>query len=400
MTSNRYAPPPENLRAFITRVMDPDGSCRGARLFRAANIAVIFVGLLGVVLATDPTWGTRTDLLIILPLLTFIVEYGLRLWTAPERMARHTDHPHQARWLWAKSRRGLADLLGAVLVPAAWLAGAEPDITALFGVLWVLKLARYSQGLHVLSRVIQLEAEPLIGVLFAFLVVLLCASVLVYLLEGRAQPQSFGTVPKALWWTIVTLTTTGYGDMTPITPLGRMLAGLVMMSGIVVFALWAGVLATGFTQEMRRRAFLKTWDLVARVPLFHDVGAAVIADVVQRLRPRDAASGTVVVRKGEIGDCMYFIVSGEIVVQLAGHVLRLRDGDFFGEMALISGGRRNATAVASRPTQLLSLDIMDFRDLASRHPQLTQAIHDEAERRRLSKEAKATANPETPDPSD
>ena len=145
---------------------------------------------------------------------------------------------------------------------------------------------------------------------------------------------------------------------------------------------------------MRRRAFLRTWDLVARVPLFHDVGAVVIAEVAQRLRPREVDAGQVIVRKGDSGDCMYFIVQGEIQVQLGDAAPRLGDGAFFGELALITGAPRNATVVATRTTQLLSLDIADFRDLAARHPALTDAIHEEA-RRRLGRPARGGEHPDT-----
>src|SRR5213079_1451267 len=127
-----------------------------------------------------------------------------------------------------------------------------------------------------------------------------------YLIERGSQPQVFSSIPAALWWAIVTLTTTGYGDVTPLTPLGRMLAGIVMVSGILVFALWAGILATGFAEETRRREFLRTWDLVAKVPFFHDVGAAVIADVARLLRPRDYPAGddrgADIVKERHLGD--------------------------------------------------------------------------------------------------
>ena len=91
--------------------------------------------------------------------------------------------------------------------------------------------------------------------------------------------------------------------------LGRMLAGIVMVSGILVFALWAGILATGYAEETRRREFLRTWDLVAKVPFFHKIGASVIADVARLLRPREYPAGAVIVRRGEPGDCMYFVAS-------------------------------------------------------------------------------------------
>lgn len=198
--------------------------------------------------------------------------------------------------------------------------------------------------------------------------------------EGARQPAAFGTIPDALWWTIVTLTTTGYGDEIPVTLPGRILAGLVMVCGIGVFALWAGILATGFAQEQRRREFLRTWDLVAKVPFFRDIGAAAIAEIARLLRPREVGTGTVVVRRGDPGDCMYFIVEGEIEVQID-PPLRLGAGTFFSEIALITGAPRTATAMAAEPCTLLILDIVDFRQLAAHHPALEQVIRDEAERR-------------------
>ncbi len=346
------------------------------------NIGFIATGLIGVILASDTGSVSGQGLLVAGPLAAFTVEYLVRLWVVPDLWADHGDSAGRVRWRWAVSGRGLVDLMGAVLIPLAWATGIPAAVAELFGVLWVFKLVRYSQGLVVLWRVIRLEAEPLVGVLFALLVILLCAAVLAHLLEGAAQPKVFGTVAQALWWTVVTITTTGYGDVIPVTVPGRMLAGLVMMCGIIVFALWAAILATGFSQEMRRLAFLKTWDLVAKVPLFQNVGAAVIADVAQRLRSREVDPGSVVVRRDEIGDCMYFIVSGDIEIQTTPNTsLHLKDGDFFGELALITGARRSATAVAVKPSQLLMLDIADFRDLAARYPVLTEAIHREAERR-------------------
>ena len=373
-----------SLRHRVGRLLDSKTPSTAAWWLRTVNIGIIVVAVTGVVLATDPRFGTHDGLLIGVPVLGFALEYLARLWVAPERRNSDPDHPVRARWRWAISTRGLIDLAGAVLIPVAWAAGINHTEADLLGVIWVFKLARYSQGLEVLGRVIEIEAEPLIGVLFVFLVILLCGAVLAYLAEGAAQPDLFGTVPRALWWTIVTLTTTGYGDAVPTTPMGRLLGGTVMMCGIIVFALWAGILATGFSQEMRRRAFLRTWDLVARVPLFHDVGAAVIAEVAQRLRPREVASGTVIVRRGDQGDCMYFIVHGEIEVDVGVRVLHLTDGAFFGEMSLITGAPRSATATATRPTQLLILDIMDFRDMAARFPELAAAIHQEAEIRQKS----------------
>src|SRR5207244_2083084 len=195
------------------------------------------------------------------------------------------------------------------------------------------------------------------------------------------QPDAFGSIPAALWWAIVTMTTTGYGDVIPQTVLGRMLSGIVMVSGILVIALWAGILATGYFEETRRREFLRTWDLVAKVPFFHDVGAAAIADVAQLLRPRDYSAGATIVRRGERGDCMYFVAAGEVEVRVSPEAIRLGSGDFFGELALLTGDPRNATVVAARPSTLLRLDIVDFRHLLGRQPELARIIRAAADRR-------------------
>src|SRR5205807_1012547 len=153
------------------------------------------------------------------------------------------------------------------------------------------------------------------------------------------------------------------------------LAGLQRVISGARSALLSVLLATGFAEETRRREFLRTWDLVAKVPFFHDVGAAVIADVARLLRPRDYPAGAIIMRRGAPGDCMYFVASGEVEVQLQPEPVVLGPGEFFGEVALVTGGPRNATIVAVRPCTLLILDIVDFRELLGRQPELARIIH-------------------------
>jgi voltage-gated potassium channel len=251
----------------------------------------------------------------------------------------------------------------------------------MFGFVWVFKLVRYTPGLAGLGRVVSHARQALLAVLLVFCITLLLAASLAYLLEREVQPEHFGSVPRALWWAIVTLSTTGYGDVIPMTPSGRVLSGFVMVAGVLVFALWAGILATGFTEETRRREFLRTWDLVATVPFFHDIGAAVIAEVARLLRPHDFPAGAVVMRRGDPGDCMYFIASGEVEIRVGAAPVRLGPGAFFGEVALLTGDPRNATVVATRRSTLLALDIVDFRGLLARQPDLARIIGDAAGRR-------------------
>jgi voltage-gated potassium channel len=221
----------------------------------------------------------------------------------------------------------------------------------------------------------------MLSVLLGFVIVLLAAASLEYLFERTSDPNSFGSIPKSLWWAIVTLTTTGYGDVVPQTLPGRILAGLVMISGILVFALWAGILATNYADETRRSEFLRTWDFVAKVPFFHSLGAAVIAEVARMLRPREYPAGSIIMRRGEIGDCMYFLVDGEVEIEVQPAPVILGPGTFFGEAALLTGDPRNASIYAARDCTLLLLDIVDFRELIGRQPELARVIHEEANRR-------------------
>ena len=186
--------------------------------------------------------------------------------------------------VYALSSSGVVDAIGALAVPVALLSGIEPRTAWLLSILWVLKVVPGIPGLRQLRRVLVLESGPLLSVLVIFLMVVFLASVAEYFLERDVQPATFGSVPAALWWAVVTLTTTGYGDVVPITPLGRMVATLVMISGLGVFGLWTGILATGFAAETRRDNFLKTWETVSKVPFFAALGPAAIADVTHMSR--------------------------------------------------------------------------------------------------------------------
>jgi voltage-gated potassium channel len=224
------------------------------------------------------------------------------------------------------------------------------------------------------------ESEAVLGVLFVFAALLLLGSIGGYLFERSVQPEHFGSVPRALWWAIVTLTTTGYGDTVPLTLYGRMLAGAMMIAGIVTFGMLAGILATGFSLEVRRREFLRNWDLVKQVPIFRDLGPGTVADLAALLRPQELPARTVIWRRGDPGDSMYFIVSGEVDVLMKPPV-RIGAGQFFGEMALLQDRARAATVKTTQPCQLLELDIVDFRALASKTPELMRSIEAEASRR-------------------
>src|SRR3984893_7221284 len=369
-------------RQRLYTLLNPDSPARAARLFRLVHHVLVAVGIAAMLADTVSFIAADYD-----PVLRagyylvgafFVAEYVLRLVAAPE-MPNHEHHGAVwARIHWAVSLGGILDLLCALPAVAAL---ARAPSASLFGFVWAFKYIRYSPGLASLGCFVRKAQQALLSVLLGFAIVLLTAASIAYLVERHANPEAFGSIPAALWWAIVTMTTTGYGDVVPQTMAGRILAGVVMMSGILVFALWAGILASGYAEELRRREFLRTWELVAKVPFFHNIGASLIAEVARLLLPREFPAGAVIMRRGQAGDCMYFIIDGGVEIRLKTQELYLGPGQFFGEVALLTGAPRNATVVAAQACTLLSLDIVDFHELLARHPELARIIHEEAEQR-------------------
>jgi len=347
----------------------------GRDMTKAAYAAVACGVAMIVLLTIDPAYEAAhhyVDAVLWGCLAFFVFEWVVRL--------RHAYRTGRG-WAYALSLRGLVDAGAAAAVPLAIALGVNPKSAWLFGVFWMFKVMPGTPGLRQLRRVLVLESGPLLSVLVIFLMVLFLASVAEYYLERDVQPEGFSSVASALWWAVATLTTTGYGDVVPITPLGRMVAAVVMICGLGVFGLWTGILATGFAAETRRDNFLKTWESVSKVPFFATLGPAAIADVTHMLRTMDLPARTTIIRKGQVGDCMYFIASGEVEVDLPGKKVTLAEGAFFGEMALLGNNLRSANITTTSVSQLLVLDLVDFRLLMARHPDLAETIDAEAKRR-------------------
>jgi voltage-gated potassium channel len=349
----------------------------GRNMTKAAYAAVAAGVLTMILLTVDPAYETAhhwVDGVLWACLAFFAFEWLVRL--------RHTLLSGRGP-AYLTSGSGLLDAACALAVPVALLLGVPQRTAWLLAVLWLVKVIPGVPGLRQLRRVLVLESGPLLSVLVIFLMVLFVGSVAVYFFERDVQPATFGNVPAALWWAVVTLTTTGYGDVVPITLPGRLVAAMVMISGLGVFGLWTGILATGFAAETRRDNFLKTWESVSRVPFFATLGPSAIADVTHMLRTIDLPARAMIIRKGQAGDCMYFIASGEVEVDLPGKKVRLGDGAFFGEMALLGNNLRSANITTTKLSKLLVLDLVDFRLLMARHPDLGQTIDAEARRREL-----------------
>jgi len=374
------------LRRRVYQVLEqgPVGDAMGVVVDRLL-VALILTNLIAVALESVPEIGARYalgfNLIEIFSLFVFTVEYGLRLWVA----IKHGPHRHLAamhsRLKYALSPAGIVDL---VAVLPFWFAFVLPDDLRLLLVLRIVrffKFARYSPAMRSLLDVLYRERRALFGCLVITMGSALVAAALMHLAEGKVQPDKLGTIPDALWWAIVTVGTIGYGDVVPITVLGKLIATGTIFLGLIMMALPVGIIATAFADQIHRRDFIVTWGMIARVPLFAELDAGAISDIMGLLRAQVAEAGETIVRTGDPAHSMYFIAAGEVEVALKKERLRLGVGHFFGEVAVLRRARRSATATALTRTNLLVLSAQDLHALMQRDPRIAARIKDVVEKR-------------------
>ncbi len=346
-------------------------------------VALIILTLIATVLESVPVlesaYGLGFAVIEWTALSILSVEYAARIWTASEHPPWQRFGALGSRLRYVTNLPGLIDLVGVLPVWLAMFMAPEFKTLLVLRLLRFLKLTRYSPAMRSLLEALYAERRALAGCFVILLGTALIAAALMHLAERTAQPEKFGTIPDALWWAIVTLGTIGYGDAVPITPLGRVLAGLTIFAGLLMVALPVGIVATAFANEVHRRDFVITWSLLARIPLFSELNAVQIADVMKMLRAQKVDRGAIIARRGEPAHAMYLVADGEVEIRLRHKHIRLGAGHYFGEIAALRQTLRSATVVATQPTRLLALDAADLRALMDREPQLATRIRDAAQ---------------------
>jgi voltage-gated potassium channel len=371
-----------SLRAWTHAILCREEGGQTGSALRAGLVMVIILSVTTAVLKSVPAIGREhgalLDFVLVLTTAAFAAEYLLRIWVAPENPGAAGAARERLRYVF--SIPGLVDLIAAMpfaLAPQIGLNLDWLDIVPIF------KLLRHTAAFQFLVEAVYSERRVLGSAAVLMLSLLVFLSSLVYFFEREAQPDKYGSIPEAMWWGIVTLTTVGYGDVTPLTPFGKLAGGLTAVIGLCMFAIPVGIIASAFIEAVRRREFVDTWNLVAKVPLFRTLDAARIAAVASVLRPRRAELGERLIRKGDHADSMYFIVSGEVEADPENGAPkgRLAAGDFFGEIALIADRARTATVTALSTCKLLVLQKVDFENFMQSHPDLREAVREAAKRR-------------------
>jgi len=386
-------------RVYMALEQGPVGE-RIAIVSDRALMALIVINLVAVALDSVPSIQARYALVFEIieyfSLVVFTIEYGLRLWGAVEHGPHQHLTPTGARLKYALSPAGLIDL--AAVLPF-WFNLVTPEdfrFVLVFRMVRFFKIARYSPAMRSLLDVLYRERRALFGCLVITLGAALVAAALMHLAEAKAQPDKLGTIPDALWWSIVTIGTIGYGDVVPVTVLGKLIATGTIFLGLILMALPIGIIATAFSEQIHRRDFIVTWGMIAKVPLFAELDAAEIVDISELLRAQLAESGEVIVREGDDAHSMYFIAAGEVEVTVGKRKVRLGVGQFFGEVAVLKNERRSGTVMALTRTNLLVLSAEDLHALMKRDRRVAERIKDVVEKRTGAKADTGKADEQKP----
>ena len=350
-------------------------------------VVLILINLIAVALESIPEYearyGAAFAAIELFSLVVFTIEYSLRVWCAVE----HGPHQHlsatQARLKYVLSPAGIIDLIAVLPFWFAMVVPGNLRVILVFRMVRFFKFARYSPAMRSLLDVLYNERRALFGCLVIALGTALVAASLMHLAEANVQPAKLGTIPEAFWWAIVTIGTIGYGDVVPVTALGKLIATCTIFAGLVLMALPVGIIATAFAEQIRRRDFIVTWGMISRVPLFAELDATEISDVMELLRAQVVEAGEVVMRAGDAARSMYFIAAGEVEIEIKGKKERIRlgVGQFFGEVALLRRTRRTATVTAVTRTNLLGLDAHDLHALMQRDRRIAERIKEVVEDR-------------------
>jgi voltage-gated potassium channel len=204
-------------------------------------VVLIITNLVTMTLDSVPALQAQYGLLFIaielLSLVVFTIEYGLRVWVAAEQRAAPAFERRKARWEFVSSPLGVIDLLAVLPFWLAFVLPADLRVLLVFRMVRFLKLARYSPAMRSLLDALYSERRALFGCFVILLGATLVAASVMHMVEAHAQPDKFGTIPDAMWWAIVTLGTIGYGDVVPVTVLGRIVASVTIFVGLIMIAL-------------------------------------------------------------------------------------------------------------------------------------------------------------------
>lgn len=246
-------------RERVLRTIDKgDESDVLSRRFDMFIMTLILLNVFAVIIETVESIQTKYKTFLyyfeIFSVVVFSIEYIVRLWACT--VMEKYRHPILGRLKYIFSMGAIIDLLAILPFYLPYLITVDARflrILRLFRLMRIFKLGRYSLAFQMIVRVVKNRKEELMITFTMVIVLLILASSLMYYIENEAQPEVFTSIPATMWWGVATLTTVGYGDVYPITPLGKLLGAFIAILGIGVFALPAGIIASSFESEINQR---------------------------------------------------------------------------------------------------------------------------------------------------
>lgn len=231
-------------------------SDRASHACDIALITLIAANVLAAMLESVPSIGSRPWLRAfeVFSVAVFTLEYGLRLWSCVERRGRRPlRSAARERLRYAVTPLALIDLLAILPAYLAFVVEIDLRFLRVLRILRILKLSHYFSALDILLEVVRIERRAFGAAFFLLTLGLLFASSGIYVFEHEEQPVAFGSIPASMWWAVATLTTVGYGDVTPVTVGGKIFGASITVLAVGMVALPTGILASGFYAELRRR---------------------------------------------------------------------------------------------------------------------------------------------------
>ncbi len=230
---------------------------RLSRLTNLTLIAIISLNVIAIVLESVNSLHQQYHQMFwyfeIFSVAIFTIEYLARVWSSPDLMEVHDSSPIKGRLKYMLSPMALIDLIAILPFYLSLHLAIDLRFLRVLRMLRLFKLTRYSPALSALLDVLQKESETLFAAIVVLLMMLVISASGIYLLESEVQPEAYGSIPDAMWWAIVTLTTVGYGDVAPITPIGKLFGGVIGLIGVGMVALPAAIMASGFAENLHQR---------------------------------------------------------------------------------------------------------------------------------------------------
>lgn len=283
--------PMSALRSLLYEILDGDPSSASpiARVVNTGIILVILISVIVVILESyQPIYEAEKSFFVAFERISvafFTMEFLLRLWARGAAYVPENGGSSRGRMEYLTSFHGMIDILAiAPFYLQALFPGADLRILRMLRLLRLLKISRYNSALEDLMRAILDERRSFVATLYILCIAITLSSALMYYAEGAAQPDKLASIPHAMYWSLITLTTVGYGDISPITPIGKFISTVTALLGVSTVAMFTGIIASSFSNRVARRRmiFEEELEIAYEDGVLNDQEERVLKEMIER----------------------------------------------------------------------------------------------------------------------